>query len=69
MIALAPSCAMANHVFRVVAALPVSMKYGYQEIPPVGNPVPPSICQVAPPSIDSTIPSASCSPLTRCVAS
>ena len=38
-IALAPFCAIANQVRRVVAALPVSMKYGYQETPPDGNPV------------------------------
>ena len=37
-IALAPFCAIANQVRRVLAALPVSMKYGYQETPPDGNP-------------------------------
>ena len=59
MIALAPFCAIANQVRRVLAALPVSMKYGYQETPPAGKPVPPTVFQVAPPSVDSTMPSAS----------
>ena len=59
MMALAPFWAIANQVRRVVAAVPVSMKYGYQETPPVGKPVPPTACQVAPASVDSTMPSAS----------
>src|SRR5579883_3014405 len=64
--ALPPFCAIANQVVLVDAALPVSTKYGYQEIPPVGKPAPPTSCHVSPPSFDSAIPSASCKPLMRC---
>lgn len=69
MIALAPFWAIANHVRRVAAALPASTKYGYQETPPDGKFAPPTSFQVAPPSVDSAMPSASCSPLTRWVVS
>lgn len=53
MIALAPFCAIANQVLRVLAGLPVSTKNGNQETPPVGKPVPLAACQLAPPSVDS----------------
>src|SRR5438105_5618359 len=59
MMAEAPFCAMANQVFRVVAASPVSTKNGNHDTPPAGQPAPDVNSQVAPPSVDSAILSAS----------
>src|SRR5450432_1865152 len=69
MTAEAPSWAMANQVLLVVAASPVSMKNGNQEMPPAGQPAPDATCHVAPPSVDSSTWSCSCRPLMRWVAS
>jgi hypothetical protein len=68
-VALPPPWAIANQAFRVAAASPASTKKGYQDTPPAGNPAPPTSRQVSPPSVVSTMPSASCSPLIRWVGS
>ena len=64
-----PSCAIANQVLLVAAALPPSTKNGNQDFPPPGQPAPARNFHVAPPSFDSSSLSASWSPLSRCWAS
>src|SRR3954453_3886227 len=49
---LAPFWAIANQVLRVASGVLLT-KNGYQDTPPEGKPAPVTLCQVAPPSIDS----------------